>query len=141
MAVRRTRIVDAANRGEYRRWEHNSVQPKVTSIGAHPESALENRVRPGTIHDGLHGTSRGCSEQLNSEPVGVFEVSSSPLSICYSTQSFPDRPISILARPSSGVLAQAEVSYAPRNNDFCDRRVSPNLAAALIADPSGYQVR
>jgi hypothetical protein len=72
---------------------------------------------------------------------GVLEVSSSPTSICYSTQSYPTRPISIIPGPSSGVLADAEVSYAPRDNDFCDKTVRPALAAALLADPSGYQVR
>ena len=71
---------------------------------------------------------------------GVLEVSSSPPSICYSTQSFPARPISIIPGPSSGVFAHAEVSYVPVNGDFCDRAVRPALAAALLAEPSGYQV-
>jgi hypothetical protein len=72
---------------------------------------------------------------------GVLEVSSSPTTICYSTQSYPPRPISIIPVPSSEVLAHAEVSYAPRENDFCDKTVRPAFAAALLADPSGYQVR
>ncbi len=72
---------------------------------------------------------------------GVLEVSSSPASICYETQSYPARPISIVTGPSSQVLPHAEVSYAPDNNNFCDRTVKPTLAAALLADPSGYQVR
>jgi hypothetical protein len=76
---------------------------------------------------------------------GVLEVSSSPPSICYSTQSSPARPISIVPSgvmgPSPGVVNQAEVSYVPRTNDFCDRDVDPALAAALITHPSGYQVR
>ncbi len=70
---------------------------------------------------------------------GVIEISSSPVSICYETQSYPARPISIVPRASSEV--QTEVSYAPRNANFCDRTVKPALAAALVADPSGYQVR
>ena len=78
---------------------------------------------------------------------GVLEVDSSPPSICYSTQSSPARPIDIIpgpvfvSGPSPGVSADAEVSYAPRDNDFCDRTVSPDLAAALIADPSAFHVR
>jgi hypothetical protein len=72
---------------------------------------------------------------------GVLEVGSSPPSICYSTQSYPARPISIISEPSSGVPAHVEVSYAPRNNDFCDSTVRPALAAGLLADPSAYQVR
>lgn len=72
---------------------------------------------------------------------GVLEVSSSPPSICYSTQSNPARPIDIIPGPSSTGRADAEVSYAPRKNDFCDRAVRPTLAADLLADPSGYQVR
>jgi hypothetical protein len=72
---------------------------------------------------------------------GVLEVGSSPPSICYSTQSYPARPISIISEPSSGVPAHVEVSYAPRNNDFCDSTVRPALAAGLLADPSAYLVR
>jgi hypothetical protein len=72
---------------------------------------------------------------------GVLEVSSAPPSICYSTQSYPARPIAIIREPSPDLLAHAEVSYAPHNNDFCDRAVQVALAAALVADPSGYQVR
>lgn len=72
---------------------------------------------------------------------GVLELSSSPPSICYSTQSYPARPIDIIPGPSSVTLPHAEVSYVPRNNDFCDRTVSRTLAADLLADPSGYQVR
>lgn len=72
---------------------------------------------------------------------GVLEVSSAPPSICYSTQSYPARPIAIIPGPSQDLLARAEVSYAPNNNDFCDRTVQAALASSLIADPSGYQVR
>ncbi len=72
---------------------------------------------------------------------GVLEVSSAPPSICYSTQSYPARPIRIIPKPSSEVPVHAEVFLAPHNNDVCDNTVSPSLAAALLADPSGYQVR
>lgn len=78
-----------------------------------------------------------------SEIVGVLEVSQSPPSICYSTQSSPARPISIiLSRPVSGPPpgAPAGVSYAPSGNDFCDRTVDPALAEALIVDPSAYLI-
>jgi hypothetical protein len=72
---------------------------------------------------------------------GVLEVSSAPPSICYSTQSYPARPIAIVPKPSPDLVARAEVSYAPGNNDFCDKAVRASLAAALLTDPSGYQVR
>jgi hypothetical protein len=76
--------------------------------------------------------------------VGVLEVSQSPPSVCYSTQSSPARPISIiLSRPVSGPPpgVPAGVSYTPRRNEFCDRAVEPDLAAALIAEPSLYVIR
>jgi hypothetical protein len=73
---------------------------------------------------------------------GVLEVSSSPPSICYSTQSNPPRPISIVPGPAYAVIvAHAEVSYAPRNNDFCDRTAKLALVTGLLADPSVYHVR
>jgi hypothetical protein len=79
-----------------------------------------------------------------SRVVGVLEVSQSPPSICYSTQSSPARPISIIparfvSEPPPG--APAGVSYAPRGNDFCDRTVEFALVEALIADSSGYLIR
>lgn len=78
-----------------------------------------------------------------SEMVGVLEVSQSPPSICYSTQSSPARPISII--PSRFVSGpppgMPTVSYTPRGNDFCDTTVDPALADALILDPSGYLIR
>jgi hypothetical protein len=78
-----------------------------------------------------------------SEMVGVLEVSQSPPSICYSTQSSPARPISIIpSRFVSGPPPGAPtVSYTPRGNDFCARTVDPALAEALIFDPSGYLIR
>jgi hypothetical protein len=78
---------------------------------------------------------------------GVLEVSQMPPSICYSTQSNPIRPISIIrwsdkmVGPSPGVESYAEVSYAPRTNDFCDRKARPALVAAMIANPSEHVVR
>lgn len=72
---------------------------------------------------------------------GVLEVSSSPASICYSTQSYPARPISFTRGSSGGGSeGRVEVSYTPDNNGFCDK-TEPALAAALLSDPSGYQIR
>ena len=74
--------------------------------------------------------------------VGVLEVSQSPPSICYSTQSSPARPISIIpSRFVSGPPRGTSVTYAPRGNDFCDKTVEPALAEALILDPAGYSIR
>src|SRR5437879_4582343 len=70
---------------------------------------------------------------------GVLEVSSSPPSICYSTQSNPARPIEIQALPV-GAIAHVKESYVPRNNDFCDKTVRTALAADLLLHPSSYQV-
>lgn len=72
------------------------------------------------------------------EARGVLEVTESPPSICYSTQSYPARPISIVR----GSLAESPTaaSFAPRVNDFCSV-VTPNLAAGLLAEPSEYSVR
>ena len=72
------------------------------------------------------------------EARGVLEVTKSPPSICYSTQSNPARPISIVR----GSLAESPTaaSFVPRENDFCGT-VSPALAAGLLAEPSEYSVR
>jgi hypothetical protein len=74
---------------------------------------------------------------------GVLEVGRSPPSICYSTQSSPSRPISIV--PSMSVSGPPPgpptVSYTSRGNDFCDLAVDPALAEALILDPSRYLIR
>lgn len=78
---------------------------------------------------------------------GVLEVTKSPPSLCYSTQSNPARPISIIDRdsllavpPYPGVTFPPAASFAPRENDFCGT-VTPELAADLLAEPSGYLVR
>lgn len=72
---------------------------------------------------------------------GVLEVSSSPPSICYWTQSFPARPISIVPGPAATMLTHAAVTYVPHLGEFCDRSVSRSLTVAMIAHPSAYQVR
>jgi len=77
---------------------------------------------------------------------GVLEVSQSPPSICYSTQSNPALPISIvpaslgLDAPSPGAVSGAAASFAPKDNGFCGM-VTPALAEGLIANPPGYLVR
>lgn len=70
---------------------------------------------------------------------GVLEVWTHPATICYSTQSYPARPIKLLVeeRGSSERLA----SYEPTRGQFCDRKAKEELAAALIADPSSVAVR
>jgi hypothetical protein len=72
------------------------------------------------------------------EARGVLEVTESPPSICYSTQSNPARPISIVR--GSLAASPTVASFVPRVNDFCGT-VTPNLAAELLADPSRYSVR
>ena len=67
---------------------------------------------------------------------GLLEVSSSLTSICYSTQTNSPRP---RAASGGGLEEPVEVSYTPDSNVFCDR-TEPTLAAALLFDPSGYQV-
>lgn len=72
------------------------------------------------------------------EARGVLEVTKSPPTICYSTQSNPARPISIV----QGSLAESPTvaSFAPGENDFCGT-ITPKLAAGLLAEPSEYSVR
>ena len=78
---------------------------------------------------------------------GVLEVTKSPPSLCYSTQSNPARPISIIDRdsllavpPYPGMTFPPAASFAPKENDFCGT-VKPELAADLLAEPSGFLVR
>ena len=70
---------------------------------------------------------------------GVLEVTASPPSICYSTQSYPARPITIVSRDQGS--AQAVAMYRPTSGTFCDREVGKDVAARLIADPSSFLVR
>jgi hypothetical protein len=78
---------------------------------------------------------------------GVLEVTKSPPSLCYSTQSNPARPISIIGRdsllavpPYPGGTFPPAASFAPKENDFCGT-VTPELAAGLLGEPSEYLVR
>jgi hypothetical protein len=68
---------------------------------------------------------------------GVLEVRAEPPSICYSTQTFPSRPIAI----NAAINGHEEASYAPDSaGDFCDRKASPALTADLVANPSAYVI-
>lgn len=70
---------------------------------------------------------------------GVLEVWVHPATICYSTQSYPARPIVLIMKPNgtSGQVA----SYEPQRVQYCDREVSQQVAAGLIADPSSFAIR
>jgi hypothetical protein len=70
---------------------------------------------------------------------GVLEVSARPGTICYSTQSYPARPIVIVAK-ANGIVRQV-ASYQPAKGTYCDRDVIEEVAASLIADPSSFAIR
>lgn len=69
--------------------------------------------------------------------VGVVEVDTARPSLCYSTQSFPARPIAIVEQKHERVV----VSYAPHRTQFCDRRVDVTLARDLVAHPGSLVIR
>jgi hypothetical protein len=75
-----------------------------------------------------------------STDTGVLEVWTHPATICYSTQSYPARPIELL-RVKSGGASERVVSYEPPRGQFCDRKMSEELAAPLITKPSAFTVR
>ncbi len=68
---------------------------------------------------------------------GVFEVTAKPPTVCYSTQSYPARPITLVDAPSGRAVA----SYGPLRVQHCDRKVTTELAALLISDPSAFIVK
>jgi hypothetical protein len=70
---------------------------------------------------------------------GVFEVWADPATICYSTQSYPARPIILVARLNG--MSRQVASYQPHRVQYCDRHVSEEIAASLIADPSSFTIR
>ena len=70
---------------------------------------------------------------------GVLEVAAKPPSVCYSTQSYPARPITLIDESSGHAVPAA--SYRPSRVDYCDRQVGEDVAARLIADPSSFVVR
>jgi hypothetical protein len=69
--------------------------------------------------------------------VGVLEVDTARPSLCYSTQTFPARPIAIVAKEHERVV----VSYAPSGAQYCDRSVNVTLAQELLAHPGSLVVR
>jgi hypothetical protein len=73
---------------------------------------------------------------IGPDDTGVLEVAAHPASICYSTQSYPARRITIVQGTSRPVA-----TYRPERGTFCDRQVSEEVAASLIADPTSFAVR
>ena len=69
--------------------------------------------------------------------VGVLEVDTARPSLCYSTQSFPARPIAIVEKEHERVV----VPYAPRRTQYCDRSVDVTLAQELLEHPGSLVVR
>ena len=69
--------------------------------------------------------------------VGVLEVDTARPSLCYSTQSFPARPIAIVVKEYERVVA----SYAPGRTQYCDRTVNVTLAQELLAHPGSLVIR
>jgi hypothetical protein len=70
---------------------------------------------------------------------GVLEVSTAPASICYETQSYPARPIVIVARDSTA--SRAVVTYEPKGGTFCDRQINLDVASRLIDHPESFLIR
>lgn len=69
--------------------------------------------------------------------VGVLEVDTARPSLCYSTHTFPARPIAIVKKEHERV----EVSYAPRRTRSCDRSVNVTLVRELLTHPGSLVVR
>lgn len=99
------------------------------------------RVAPPTPPSSPPSVAPGAARFFFTAPSdrGVFEVTTSPPSICYSTQSFPARPIRIQALPPQSI-SHVEGVYRPDGASFCDRSISAALANDIIADPSGYRI-
>jgi hypothetical protein len=71
---------------------------------------------------------------------GVLEVATGPASICYSTQSYPARPISIVFSKDDGA-SRPVATYKPEAGTFCDRQISAEVASRLFEDPAAFVVR
>jgi hypothetical protein len=69
---------------------------------------------------------------------GVFEVSSTPPSICYSTQSYPARPITLVLRDGAAWVPVA--TYEPQRGTYCDDAIASEVARSLLEDPSAFRV-
>jgi hypothetical protein len=70
---------------------------------------------------------------------GVFEVWASPATVCYSTQSYPGRPIDLIAKANG--RSNRVASYEPQRTGYCDRAVEEETAAALLSDPSSFVIK
>jgi hypothetical protein len=70
---------------------------------------------------------------------GVLEVSTADPSICYSTQSYPSRPIVIVA--TNDGAAHPVATYEPKGGEFCDRHVNPDIERRLIDHPESFLIR
>jgi hypothetical protein len=68
---------------------------------------------------------------------GVLEVALRPPSICYSTQSLPARPITLIEAGEGEAVA----TYSPHRATFCDRTPNGVLVERLIEDPAAFLVR
>lgn len=69
--------------------------------------------------------------------VGVLEVDTTRPSLCYSTQTFPARPIAIVDTAHDQVV----IAYAPQGTQYCDRIVDVTLAQQLVAHPGSLVIR
>jgi hypothetical protein len=59
--------------------------------------------------------------------------------ICYETQSYPPRPISIVSK-DDGIL-QPVATYNPQTGTMCDRRISAEVASRFIEDSAAFLIR
>ncbi len=70
---------------------------------------------------------------------GSSKCGPSPATVCYSTQSYPGRPIDLIAK-ANGALNRV-ASYEPQRTGYCDRAVEEEIAAALLSDPSSFVIK
>ncbi len=70
---------------------------------------------------------------------GVFEVWARPATVCYSTQSYPARPIDLIARANGA--SNRVASYEPPRTEYCDRAVDDEVVSALLSDPTSFVIR
>ena len=70
---------------------------------------------------------------------GILEVWARPATVCYSTQSYPARPIDLIAKANGA--SNRVASYEPPRVQYCDRGVNEGVAAAVISHPSSFVIR
>jgi hypothetical protein len=70
---------------------------------------------------------------------GVLEVWAGPATVCYSTQSYPARPIDLIAKADGA--SNRVASYEPPRTEYCDRAVDDEVVSALLSDPSSFAIR